>query len=115
MSALIDNVLERPILVRATTQDGKFELSVANAGEPILSEVMERLFQPFYRLAEQGSQQGLGLGLYIASEIARAHGGRIEVTSSPAETRFTFRMPLQESLMAAVSAVQKKHSGSFSA
>jgi len=108
MSALIDNVLERPIL-------GKFELSVANAGEPILSEVMERLFQPFYRLAEQGSQQGLGLGLYIASEIARAHGGRIEVTSSPAETRFTFRMPLQESLMAAVSAVQKKHSGSFSA
>ena len=73
------------------------------------------LFQPFYRLAEQGSQQGLGLGLYIASEIARAHGGRIEVTSSPAETRFTFRMPLQESLMAAVSAVQKKHSGSFSA
>jgi signal transduction histidine kinase len=115
MSALIDNVLERPILVRATTQDGKFELSVANAGEPILSEVMERLFQPFYRLAEQGSQQGLGLGLYIASEIARAHGGRIEVTSSPAETRFTFRTPLQESLMAAVSAVQKKHSGSFSA
>jgi signal transduction histidine kinase len=56
---------------------------------------MERLFQPFYRVAEQGSQQGLGLRLYIASEIARAHGGRIDVTSSPAETRFTFRMPLQ--------------------
>jgi sigma-B regulation protein RsbU (phosphoserine phosphatase) len=55
---------------------------------------MDRLFQPFYRLAEQGSQQGLGLGLYIASEIARAHGGRIDVTSSPEETRFTFRMPL---------------------
>jgi sigma-B regulation protein RsbU (phosphoserine phosphatase) len=49
--------------VRATTQDGKFELSVANAGEPIPSEAMERLFQPFYRVAEQGSQQGLGLGL----------------------------------------------------
>jgi sigma-B regulation protein RsbU (phosphoserine phosphatase) len=40
---------ERPIRVRATTQDGKFELSVANAGEPIASEAMERLFQPFYR------------------------------------------------------------------
>jgi signal transduction histidine kinase len=36
---------ERPIRVRATTQDGKFELSVANAGEPIPSEAMERLFQ----------------------------------------------------------------------
>jgi hypothetical protein len=42
MSALIDNVFERLILVRATTQDGKFELSVANAGEPIPSEAMER-------------------------------------------------------------------------
>lgn len=94
-NAVTHGAAERPIHVRATTQDGKLELSVANAGEPIPSEAMERLFQPFYRLAEQGSQQGLGLGLYIASEIARAHGGRIDVTSSPAETRFTFRMPLQ--------------------
>jgi sigma-B regulation protein RsbU (phosphoserine phosphatase) len=86
---------EQPIRVRASTQDGKFELSVANAGEPIPFEAMERLFQPFYRVAEQGSQQGLGLGPYIASEIARAHGGRVDVTSSPAETQFTFRMPLQ--------------------
>jgi signal transduction histidine kinase len=93
-NAVTHGAADRPIRVRATTQDGKLELSVANAGEPIPSEAMERLFQPFYRLAEQGSQQGLGLGLYIASEIARAHGGRIDVTSSPAETRFTFRMPL---------------------
>ena len=94
-NAVTHGAAERPIRVHATTQDGKFELSVANAGEPIPSEAMERLFQPFYRVAEQGSQQGLGLGLYIASEIARAHGGTIDVTSSPAETRFTFRMPLQ--------------------
>jgi signal transduction histidine kinase len=93
-NAVTHGAADRPIRVRATTQDGKLELSVANAGEPIPSEAMERLFQPFYRLAEQGSRQGLGLGLYIASEIARAHGGRIDVTSSPAETRFTFRMPL---------------------
>ena len=94
-NAVTHGAAERPIRVHATTQDGKFELSVANAGEPIPSEAMERLFQPFYRVAEQGSQQGLGLGLYIASEIARAHGGTIDVTSSPAGTRFTFRMPLQ--------------------
>ena len=94
-NAVTHGAADRPIRVHATTQDGKFELSVANAGEPIPSEAMERLFQPFYRVAEQGSQQGLGLGLYIASEIARAHGGTIDVTSSPAGTRFTFRMPLQ--------------------
>jgi hypothetical protein len=47
---------------------------------------------PFYRTAQQ-STQGLGLGLYIASEIARAHGGKLEVASSLAETRFTLRIP----------------------
>ncbi|WP_322098868.1 sensor histidine kinase [Microvirga roseola] len=37
---------------------------------------------------------GLGLGLYIASEIARAHGGTLQVSSEPRETCFTFRMQL---------------------
>lgn len=36
--------------------------------------------------------QLLGLGLCIAFEIARGHGGRLDVTSTVAETRFTFRM-----------------------
>jgi sigma-B regulation protein RsbU (phosphoserine phosphatase) len=56
---------------------------------------MDRLFQPFYRVSARDSRQGLGLGLYIAFEIARAHGGTISVASSREETRFTFRMPLQ--------------------
>jgi len=86
----------RPIQVQARTHDGAFELSVANSGQPIPAEAMDRLFQPFYRVSAQEAPQGLGLGLYIASEIARAHGGRIDVTSSPQETRFTFRMPLSD-------------------
>ena len=44
-NAVTHGAAERPIRVHATTQDGKFELSVANAGEPIPSEAMERLFQ----------------------------------------------------------------------
>jgi signal transduction histidine kinase len=88
-----------PIRVHAAAGDGVFELSVANSGKPIPATARERLFQPFHRMPapddpQQGSQQGLGLGLYIVSEIARAHGGTIEVASSPKETRFTFRMPL---------------------
>jgi signal transduction histidine kinase len=86
----------RPIQVQARTHDGAFELSVANSGQPIPAEAMDGLFQPFYRVSAQEAHQGLGLGLYIASEIARAHGGRIDVTSSPQETRFTFRMPLSD-------------------
>jgi sigma-B regulation protein RsbU (phosphoserine phosphatase) len=56
---------------------------------------MERLFQPFFRGEVRESQQGLGLGLHISREIARAHGGKLMVDSSADETRFTFTMPLQ--------------------
>jgi signal transduction histidine kinase len=93
-NAFAHGTAAQPIRVQAATQDGEFELSVANSGEPIPADAMDRLFQPFYRVSDRDPQQGLGLGLYIASEIARTHGGTIDVTSSPRETRFTFRMPL---------------------
>ena len=54
---------------------------------------LERLFQPFYRSAVVHDREGLGLGLYIAHEIAIAHGGTLGVKSTQEETRFTFRMP----------------------
>jgi signal transduction histidine kinase len=82
-----------PVRVQARSGDGGFELAVANHGEPIPPETRARLFQPFSRASDRPGQQGLGLGLYIASEIARAHGGLLEVASSAEETRFTFRLP----------------------
>ena len=83
-----------PVRFHAATDGAKLELWVANSGKPIPPRTMERLFQPFFRGEAQPSQQGLGLGLHIASEIAKAHGGAIKVTSTAEETRFTFRMPL---------------------
>ncbi|MDB6079695.1 MAG: histidine kinase [Akkermansiaceae bacterium] len=80
------------VKVRAFSKDGVFELSVSNASEPIPASKLERLFHPFSRGDSKAYQQGLGLGLYIASEIAKAHGGTLEVLSIPEETRFTFRM-----------------------
>jgi sigma-B regulation protein RsbU (phosphoserine phosphatase) len=80
--------------VQASTDGSRFELWVANAGDPIPSAALDRLFRPFTRGAVRPNQQGLGLGLYIASEIARAHEGTLDVVSSADETRFTFRMPL---------------------
>jgi signal transduction histidine kinase len=93
-NALTYGAAHMPIRVRAVTEGAVFELSVANAGEPIPPAAMERLFQPFTRGVGRPSQQGLGLGLFIASEVARAHSGTLTVVSSPEETRFTFRMPL---------------------
>ena len=56
---------------------------------------MARLFEPFVRGDVRDAGHGLGLGLHIASEIAKAHGGRLSVTSSSDETRFVLQMPLK--------------------
>jgi signal transduction histidine kinase len=92
-NALTHGSSEGPIEVRAASHGGMFELSIVNSGDPISPEAMERLFQPFYRGDVRRSQQGLGLGLFIASEIAKAHGGTLKVDSSAKETRFTLQFP----------------------
>jgi len=94
-NALAHGAAEGPVRVRASADGDAFELSVANAGDPIPPATLERLFQPFFRASVRQGRQGLGLGLHIAAEIARAHGGTLGVASTPAETRFTFRMPLR--------------------
>lgn len=83
-----------PVWVRAITSTNGFELSVTNRGTTIPPEVIEQLFQPFVRGTGEHGPQGLGLGLYISAEIARAHDGTLGVVSSNDETCFTFRMPL---------------------
>ncbi len=93
-NALTHGAADRPVRVRSSTAAGAFELSVANAGEPIPAATIAYLFEPFTRAKNRPDQQGLGLGLYIAYEIARAHGGTLEVRSTSDETVFTFRMPL---------------------
>jgi signal transduction histidine kinase len=92
-NALTHGAADAPVCARAKTEAGYFELSVSNSGDPIPPAALERLFHPFFRGAVQPSQKGLGLGLYIAAEIARAHGGTLTVASSAEETRFTLRMP----------------------
>ncbi|MCH4544594.1 PAS domain-containing sensor histidine kinase [Rhizobium changzhiense] len=93
-NALTHGTPDEPVRLSAATLDGRLELWIANGGAPISSDAMTRLFQPFFRGEAGTSQRGLGLGLHIASEIARAHGGTITVSSDDKETRFTFVMPL---------------------
>jgi sigma-B regulation protein RsbU (phosphoserine phosphatase) len=87
-----------PIRVLARETSEGVEIAVANGGEPIPEAAMERLFQPFFRGEVRPSLQGLGLGLHISAEIAKAHGGDLIVASDDRETRFTFRMPSAPSL-----------------
>jgi phosphoserine phosphatase RsbU/P len=93
-NALTHGAPDQPVRVGAKTEGGGFSLWVANAGDPIPAAAMEKLFEPFFRGDVRDSREGLGLGLHIASQIAQAHAGRIEVTSTADETRFVFTMPL---------------------
>jgi signal transduction histidine kinase len=98
LSNLLANALrygdpEAPVRVRAhSSADFGLEIEVANAGPEIPADTLARLFEPYVRGRHVG-QEGLGLGLYIVSEIARAHGGTMAVTSDDAETCFRFRLP----------------------
>jgi signal transduction histidine kinase len=91
-NAIIYGDQAKPVRVTARTIDGVFELAVTNYGDPISDKAMENLFKPYTR-GDRPSQQGLGLGLYIASQIAHAHGGTLQASSNAAETKFVFKMP----------------------
>ncbi|NJY62884.1 GAF domain-containing sensor histidine kinase [Salinimicrobium sp. CDJ15-81-2] len=85
-----------PVEVKAFTNGETFELSVSNKGEKISETAMKHLFEPFYRESSDSNKKGLGLGLFIASEIAKAHDGELLVCSSNKETIFTLQIPITE-------------------
>ncbi|BEP93855.1 hybrid sensor histidine kinase/response regulator [Acidovorax sp. A79] len=75
------------------TQAGSVSVSVANGGV-IPPGLLPHLFDPFHgREREPGRHQGLGLGLFIAHQIVRAHSGNIEVCSQDASTSFRVTLP----------------------
>jgi signal transduction histidine kinase len=82
-----------PIDVLADSRDGSFMLSVTNRGSKIPDAALKQLFQPFSRGKVKKDQQGLGLGLYIASQIAFAHGGTLSVDSTDEQTSFSLKLP----------------------
>ena len=87
-----------PVSVSARVSDDLIALTVSNEGEPIPPEMLAEIFKPFWRRgsAGAGSNEGLGLGLFISAEIVRAHGGQIEAMSSrDSGTTFAVRLPLK--------------------
>ena len=90
----------RPVRVTARALPGdRLEVEVHNEGGPIPEKEQSTIFEPFQRGSHgqaQGKERGLGLGLYIVQEIARAHGGTVRVESREGEgTRFTLQIPRQ--------------------
>ena len=72
---------------------GVVTVAVSNGGT-IAPELLPHLFDPFRgRDRAPGRHQGLGLGLFIAHQVVRAHGGRIDVHSQDGTTRFVVELP----------------------
>ncbi len=92
-NAITHGEKETPIIVKAATGSDGFELCVINKGNKIQPETILHLFKPFSRGKVHQGQEGLGLGLYIANEIANAHNGNIRVDSTDEETCFIFQIP----------------------
>ncbi|MBL0420051.1 PAS domain-containing sensor histidine kinase [Ramlibacter sp. AW1] len=86
---------DAPVTVRTEVEAHRFALSVHNLGEPIPEDLKPNLFLPMSRGdAELGLKSSVGLGLFIVREIAKAHQGRVEVSSSAQEgTTFTVLLP----------------------
>ncbi|MHC8383166.1 GAF domain-containing sensor histidine kinase [Pseudomonas sp. LB3P14] len=79
--------------ISAQIKEGQFVLSVKNQGQ-IAEDALPHLFRPYSRPASGTPQAGLGLGLYIASQIAQSHGGKLDVVSTEQQgTTFTFSLP----------------------
>ncbi|WP_349253840.1 GAF domain-containing sensor histidine kinase [Bradyrhizobium sp. CB2312] len=98
LSQMISNLLgnaitygapDEPINIVARSSDAGFRIQVINKGPPIPAQAMPHLFTAFHRGDVLPNQKGLGLGLYISQEIARAHGGQISATSTDDSTIFT--------------------------
>jgi two-component system, OmpR family, sensor histidine kinase MtrB len=95
---LIDNAVKyspdgATVEVRATQREGSIVVSVRDRGPGVASTDQRLIFEKFGRVSGT-AKPGTGLGLYIARSIAEAHGGSLEVASTPGlGATFTLRVP----------------------
>ena len=103
VSLIVQNLLENAIKynepegcvsIYAHSVDGQAEVIVKNSGAPIPPERAPHIFERFYQGRSDARISGQGLGLAIASELTKAHGGRLELVRSDREwTEFRFSLP----------------------
>jgi signal transduction histidine kinase len=103
LSNLVGNAVRHgtvsiPITVQLTAHGTEVMASVHNGGH-IPSDLMPRLFEPFQSgVGKRTRAEGLGLGLYIVQQIVHAHGGDVQVRSTPEDgTTFEIRLPRKSS------------------
>ena len=95
INALIHGDLSQPVKTEASVEDAILRIEVTNHGPTITKDALANLFEPFWRLDQEKAGEGLGLGLFIASEISKAHDADLSVKSTEGVTCFTLTMPVR--------------------
>jgi signal transduction histidine kinase len=90
LTALVDNAIKfspqgGEVQVKVSTKDSKIIVTVNDHGIGIAPEAMPNIFNRFYHLEKSGNDLfgGLGLGLSIARQVIKQHGGMLELESTP--------------------------------
>jgi signal transduction histidine kinase len=92
-SATADGNYEPTVIVSTSKHNGKIEIKVKDNGNGMPQKVLDKIFQPFFTTKPAG--QGTGLGLSLAYDIVKAHGGEIKVDSKEGEgSEFIIQLPL---------------------
>ncbi len=97
---LIENAIKYTenggVTVTARADGRTLRIQVQDTGPGIFAEHLPHIFERFYRADASRSTEGAGLGLAIAREIARAHGGNIQARSAEGEgSTFIVLLPLE--------------------
>ena len=80
------------VVVQTKKMNNKVEISVSDNGTGIPQNVVDQIFQPFFTTKPTG--EGTGLGLSLAYDIIKAHGGEIKLKTKEGEgTEFTIELP----------------------
>jgi signal transduction histidine kinase len=91
---------ESPIVIKAASTDDAVRISVKDFGPGIAPKNLQRIFEKYYRVEDNASRiPGTGMGLTIARDIVKAHGGEIGVKSVVGEgSEFFFTLPAVETV-----------------
>lgn len=104
MTSVVHNLLENAlkysppdslVTFKVSKLGEKLRITISDQGKGIPPEAREAVFEKFYRLGNEETRQatGTGLGLYIAKQVVKAHGGTIEISDNqPFGTVFTIEL-----------------------
>ncbi len=104
LANLVSNALKygegTPVLISGTIDNASAVIRVADSGPGIPEDQRTHIFEKFNRLLSSKSNVGYGLGLWIAEEFARLHGGSLNLEPTSSGSTFVVTLPMGQPMIA---------------